>query len=264
MCIPKIIHYIWFGDNPLGEKELACIESWKKYLPDYEIKCWDESNFDVSQSEYCLQAYRAKKWAFVSDYVRLWALVNYGGIYMDTDVEVIRPLDEFLKLEAFSGFESPRLVPTGIMASKKGHPFFIKLLNDYRERSFIKNDGSYDMTTNVTAITNACIEAGLQPNNTRQTINGFTLFPKDFFCPKNNMTGKIELTDNTYTIHHFSGSWVDEPLRIVAEKKRKILSKNPKMNLNAAGLLAYLSYSISTRDFKPLINSVKKHLSNAD
>ena len=129
--IPKIIHYCWFGGNPLSDLAQKCIDSWKKYCPDYEIKEWNESNFDLNSCDYVREAYQAKKWAFVTDYVRLYAMVTEGGIYMDTDVEVIRPLDSFLSNRAFSGFEDETNIPTGIMACEKGFPLFEELLEEY-------------------------------------------------------------------------------------------------------------------------------------
>lgn len=146
--IPKIIHYCWFGGNPLPPLVQKCIKSWKKYCPDYEIVRWDESNFDISGSPlYVKQAYDKKKWAFVSDYVRLWALVNYGGVYMDTDVEVIQPIDRFLRESAFSGFEATDRIPTGIMACEKDHPTFKEWLNEYGKKLFVLDDGSVNLET---------------------------------------------------------------------------------------------------------------------
>jgi hypothetical protein len=230
--IPKKIHYIWFGGNPLTPLAEKCIGSWKKYCPDYEIIRWDESNFDVNQNRYCREAYKAKKWAFASDYARLWVLVNEGGIYMDTDVEVLQPLDKFLGLEAFSGFEADDRLPTGLMASSMHQHFFEKLLHDYDNRSFLKPDGSLDLTTNVTAITKACIDAGLVLNNAEQTVEGFTLFPSDFFCPKDWLTKEINLTENSYAIHHFDGSWAGggtklkhKVMRALGPKGVKVLKK---------------------------------------
>ena len=147
--IPKIIHYIWVGGKPLTPLAEKCIQSWKKNCPDYEIKRWDESTFDINQNQYCKEAYESKKWAFVSDYIRLKVLFEYGGIYMDTDVEVIKPLDEFLVHPAFSGFENNTQIPTGIMAAEKNNKWIENLLNDYNHRHFIKEDGSFDYTTNV-------------------------------------------------------------------------------------------------------------------
>lgn len=206
--IPKVIHYCWFGRNPLPPLAKKCIESWKKYCPDYEIKEWNESNFDINCNQYVKEAYEAKKYAFVSDYARLYALYTEGGIYMDTDVEVIKSIDEFLKYESFSGFETLDTVPTGIMGAKRQHPFFATLLEYYIDKTFIKKDGSYDMTTNVETITEYCLKNGLKTNNTLQTVNGFTLYPKEYFCPKDHRTGKICIDKNTYTIHHFAGSWM--------------------------------------------------------
>ena len=207
--IPKIIHYCWFGGKPLPKLAQKCIKSWKKYCPDYEIIEWNESNFDLNYNDYVKEAYEAKKWAFITDVVRLYALVNYGGVYMDTDVEVLKPLDSFLRLEAFSGFEAKERIPTGIMASEKGASIMVELLNDYKGVHFKNEDGTLDVTTNVTRITDACLKYGLVLNGSNQTVNGFTLFPSDYFCPKDVATRKINLTENSYTIHHFDGSWLN-------------------------------------------------------
>ncbi|MGE7614591.1 glycosyltransferase family 32 protein [Paenibacillus sp. NPDC101420] len=216
--IPKKIHYCWFGGNPLPLLAIKCIESWRKHCPDYEIIEWNETNFDIDSNEYVKQAYEAKKYAFVSDYVRLSALYHCGGIYMDTDVEVIKPLDEFLEDEAFSGFETPATVSTAIMGCKQHDPFFEILLSYYNGRKFIKSDGSYDLTTNVTVITSYCVQNGLKLNNTHQTKNGFTMYPQKYFCPKDHVSGSIELRTETYTIHHFAGSWVSSS----AKRKKKL------------------------------------------
>lgn len=220
--IPKRIHYCWFGGNPLPQLAQKCIASWKKFCPDYEIVRWDETNFDINCCAYVREAYEAKKWAFVSDVARLYALVNYGGIYMDTDVEVLHSLDDILKYEAVSGFEQPHAIPTGLMASKANHPLFAELLREYDTRCFIKEDGTYDLTTNVKYITDTCLKYGLVLNNSIQTVNGFTLFPTDYFCPIDGKTGELHLTDNTYTIHHFAGSWASPYTRFRARVYRAI------------------------------------------
>ena len=225
--IPKIIHYIWFGGNPLPEDAVKCINSWKKYCPDYEIKEWNESNFDINASGYMKEACAAKKWAFASDYARLSVLVEYGGIYMDTDVEVVKPLDEFLSLHAFSGFETEKSVPTGLMACEKGHAFFKKLLHDYDGMHFIDKNGNYDLTTNVTRITKACLDGGLILNNQKQEIDGFTLYPNDFFCPLNHDDGKLYTTDNTHTIHWFAGSWKSTEEQEAHKKAVELRKKFP-------------------------------------
>lgn len=228
MSIPKIIHYCWFGGNPLPELAQKCIASWETYCPGYKIMRWDESNFDVSYNDYVREAYEAKKWAFVSDVARLYALVNYGGIYMDTDVEVIRPLDDLLQYEAVSGFESETKIPTGLMSCRKGQSLFAELLHGYDEAHFVRPDGSYDLTTNVTRITDTCLKYGFIPNNTLQTVHGFTLLPKDYLCPMDYHTGETTITDNTLTIHHFAASWHSEEQKLSAELFRKYRKHLPE------------------------------------
>lgn len=218
--IPKIIHYCWFGGNPLPKMARKCIASWKKYCPDYKIVEWNETNFDLDLFDYVREAYNAKKWAFVSDVVRLYALVKYGGIYMDTDVEVLRPLDDLTKYKAVSGFEDVDRIPTGLMACCKGHPMFKEFLNEYSDAHFIKQSGEFDLTTNVIRITNICVRYGLKLNNQKQTVNGFTLFPSEYFCPKDCGTRILSLTSNTYTIHHFDGSWLPPKLRFKMKIKQ--------------------------------------------
>lgn len=205
--IPKVIHYCWFGNSEKPELVHKCIESWKKYCPDYEMVEWNESNFDINSYDYVREAYEEKKWAFVSDVVRLYALVNYGGIYMDTDVEVIGSLDSLLEYEAVSGFESQTEIPTGLMGSIAHQELFEEMLNEYNSVHFLKSDNGIDLTTNVTRITNTCLKYGLKQNNTLQTIKGFTLLPKDYLCPKDFETKVTTITQNTLAIHHFDGSW---------------------------------------------------------
>ena len=219
--IPKTIHYCWFGGNPKPKLARKCIKSWQKYCSNFKLVEWNEENFDISKAPlYVQQAYEAKKWAFITDYVRLYALVNYGGIYMDTDVEVVKPIDRFLEYDAVSGFESEQEIPTGMMGCVKDQPLFVELLHEYDDITFINDDGSLDVTSNVTRITNTCLKYGLVQNNTLQTVAGFTLFPKEYFCPKDNGTGEIHKTKNTYTIHHFSGSWI--PKDAMREWKKSI------------------------------------------
>ena len=250
--IPKIIHYCWFGGAPLPKLAQKCIESWKKYCPDYEIKRWDETNFDLNYNDYVHEAYAAQKWAFVTDVVRLYALVNYGGIYMDTDVEVLKPLDEFLKYEAFSGFETDKNIPTGIMASEKDQNLFKELLDEYTDAHFLKSDGTYDKTTNVMRITNTCLKYGFVSNNSFQTVKGFTLFPKDYFCPKDLLTRQINLTENTYTIHHFDGSWVGDEEKYIIDMKIK-MQKLPILN----SFSAYIAIFLGANKYRGLSAAIK-------
>lgn len=222
--IPKIIHYCWFGRNPKPKLAEKCIKSWKKHCKDYRIIEWNENNFDISSAPlYVRQAYESKKWAFVTDYVRLWAMVNYGGIYMDTDVEVIKPLNSFLEHHAFSGFEDEKHIPTGIMACEKGFPLFKVFLHYYDDASFYDENGEISYVTNVTIMTNICLERGLIENNSFQVIEGFALYPKDYFCPISYNNNVLTKTKNTVTIHWFSASWHDKETK---EKERIRRKKN--------------------------------------
>ena len=163
--------------------------SWEKYLPEYEIVKWSEENFDVNCNQYVKEAYENKKWAFIADYVRLYALYNYGGIYLDSDVEVLKPLDEFLDNEAFLGFESKDTIATAMMASVKGLPLIDELLHDYDNRKLILEDGLIDMTANTVVITETCMKYGLKKNGRKQTVGGITLYPAVYFSP--NTIGRI-------------------------------------------------------------------------
>lgn len=222
--IPKIIHYCWFGRGNMPQLAVKCIESWKKYLPEYEFKRWDEDNFDVNKYPYVKEAYENRRFAFVTDVVRLHALYTEGGIYMDTDVEVLKPLDSLLIYDAISGFETENQIPTGLMASVANHPMIGELLKEYDDIHFDMGNGHIDLTTNVERITKTFLKYGLVLNNTKQTINDFTLLPKDYLCPKSYEDGKINITDNSLTIHHFAGSWYT-PKEKFKQKIAKILGK---------------------------------------
>lgn len=227
MSIPKKIHYCWFGKKTLPPLAQKCIASWKKYLPDYEIILWNEKNFDININQYVKEAYLSQKFAFVTDYVRLYALYNYGGIYMDTDVEVLKPLDKFLEHRAFTGCESEKMCVTGIIASEQNHPWIEVLLNYYKEKNFILPNGKLDTIPNTEVITKLTIEKyGWIPKNELQILNdGLYIYPFNVFCAKNYQTGKVTITDETYTIHHFSGSWVPKSNKIKS-KIIKILGPN--------------------------------------
>ncbi len=213
--IPKKIHYCWFGRGQMPKMALKCLASWQKYLLDYELKMWNEDNFDLDMYPYVREAYDNRKFAFVTDVVRLYALFHEGGIYMDTDVEVLKSLDRFLIHTAFSGFENDINIPTGIMAAEKGSKWAKDNLDYYEGRHFVKEDGRLDLTTNVEIITNYMLPLGLKQDNTYQDFPGLiTFYPKDYFCPKSPVDEKLYLTKNSHTIHHFSGTWIPKYRRI--------------------------------------------------
>lgn len=224
--IPKKIHYCWFGRGQMPDSAKKYIESWKKFCPDYEIKEWNEDNFDINSNKYVKQAYEARKYAFVTDYVRLYALYNEGGIYMDTDVEVLKPLDRFLEHKAFSSFENNDSIPTGLMASEKNGEWVKELLDEYKDLSFIKENGELDTTTNVVRITNLTEKKyGLIRKSFFQDLGVVTLYPHEYFCPKDWDSGNIVITENSYAIHHFNGSWHSKKDKKYLRLKAKLIEK---------------------------------------
>lgn len=214
--IPKIIHYCWFGHNPLPESAVKCINSWQKYFPDYEIKEWNESSFDISSIPYTKQAYEAKKYAFVSDYARFWILYHYGGIYFDTDVEVIKPMDDIVARGPFMGIEvaakadeCPAVAPGLGLGVNPGHALYNDILEFYSSLRFKNEDGSLNQTTVVSYTTQILKEKGLSSNNEIQEVSGLWIYPVDFFNPLDSLTGRLHITENTRSIHWYMNSWSD-------------------------------------------------------
>lgn len=256
--IPKIIHYCWFGRGQMPELAIKCIESWNKYLPDYELYLWNEDNFDINSIPYVKEAYESRKFAFVTDYVRLYALYNIGGIYMDTDVEVLKSLDDLLDLPAFSGFETQTDIPTGLMASEKHGKWALEMLDYYTDRHFIKPDGSLDMTSNVLIIGSLMAQNGFILKNGHQDYKGYMhMFPKDYFCPKER-SGLLKITENTYCIHHFAGSWVNKSK---AQKVKIFITKKilgPKMTDRGIKLKQFILSSLGIKRKKGTLKFLDK------
>lgn len=211
MNIEKKIHYCWFGYGKKSEIITKCIDSWYKYLPGYEIVEWNEENFDINICQYVNEAYQAKKYAFVSDYARFYILYNYGGIYLDVDVEVLKPLDRFLEHDFFSGFESKKAVAPGlILGAKKGNNLIKEVLDSYADRKFFLDDGSLNTTTVVRYTTDILQKHGLKLNNSLQIIDGMAIYPKTYFCPLNSNSTKTDFSKDTYAIHHYAGTWLTD------------------------------------------------------
>ena len=217
--IPKIIHYCWFGKGPLPPLAEKCISSWKKYLPDYKINRWDETNYDVHSIQYISEAYNAHKYAFVSDYARFDIIYKYGGLYFDTDVELIAGIDDIIIDGPFLGFEKSSMgVNSGLgFSGEAGEPLLREILDSYLNSSFINDNGSHNLETVVDRVTKILVRKGLQIVDTKQSVGGVTIYPSDYFCPKDIKTGKLTITGNTRSIHHFDGSWI-EPWRIEVQK----------------------------------------------
>ena len=214
--IPKIIHYCWFGGNPLPPLAEKCIASWKRFLPDYEIKEWNEQNFDINIIPYTAEAYQAKKYAFVSDYARFWILYHYGGLYFDTDVEVIKPMGSIIAKGAFMGCEQDSksgielTVAPGLgLAVESKHEIYKAILEEYDSFHFLNEDGSNNDKTVVEYVTEILKKHGLRNSPGIQNINGINVYPSEYFCPRNTVTKRMHITNNTYTIHHYMASWKD-------------------------------------------------------
>ena len=212
--IPKKLHYIWIGGNKKPDSVEKYLESWRKACPDYEIIEWNESNFDMNENQYIKEAYEAKKYAFVTDYMRLAILHREGGIYLDSDVELTKSLDEYLDHDCFSGFENDVMIPTAVFGAKKGCKYIEYLLSYYNNRSFYLKNGKPDITTNVITITVMTkAKYNIKLNNTLQVIKTeddeeIVYYPFDYFCTKDFVSGEIVTTENSHAIHHFRGSWL--------------------------------------------------------
>lgn len=217
--IPKVIHYCWFGRNPLPESAKKCIASWRKFLPDYEIKEWNEDNFDVNIIPYTAEAYRMKKYAFVSDYARFWILYKYGGLYFDTDVEVIRPMDDIIARGPFMGCENAYdpskdtgattldVAPGLGLGVNPGLGLYEEILASYKDLYFLLPDGTKNQVTVVKYTTDILVGHGLKYTDQIQQCAGVWIYPKEYFCPKDYKTGKLSITPNSRCIHHYSASW---------------------------------------------------------
>lgn len=213
----KIIHYCWFGRTPLPPLALKCIESWKKYLPEYEIKEWNEDNFDVNIIPYTKEAYEAKKYAFVSDYARFWILYKYGGLYFDTDVEVIKPLDDIIAKGPFMGCEkeikdvkgaTTKAVAPGLgLGVNPGVGLYKEMLDLYTSLHFVDGKGNLNLKTVVDYTTELLCKHGLENKPGIQYVAGIYIYPVDYFCPISVDDGKLRVTSNTRTIHHYAQSW---------------------------------------------------------
>ncbi|WP_078432590.1 glycosyltransferase family 32 protein [Metabacillus halosaccharovorans] len=218
--IPKIIHYCWFGGKEKPDIVKKCIESWESHLSGYEIREWNEYNFDIESNIYVKEAYEAGKFAFVSDYARVYALFNFGGIYLDTDVEVFKPFDDLLHNDSFWGFEQENYIATSTIGTRKGNKLIQLFLDSYKEKNFINEDGSYDDLTNVAIVSEILKNKGLKMNGQYQEIEEIgTFYPQTYFSPYDYINCRKFITDNTYAMHHFYKSWLSPKTRFKSNVK---------------------------------------------
>lgn len=221
--IPKLIHYCWFGKNPHNELMLRCIESWKRLCPDYQIVEWNESNFDVNSIPYISEAYRRKKYAHVTDYARLKILYENGGIYLDTDVELIDTLDPFLTDKAFFALQKSGEVATGLgFGAEAGAPILRELMQNYEAKPR-GNSAQFFKDTCVTIDKAVFVRHGLKDEDTCQQLGDIAIYPSDYFNPKNYETEELNITENTVSIHHYGRSWHDACERIITDTYREMI-----------------------------------------
>lgn len=233
--IPKVIHYCWFGQRPLPELALKCIASWKKFLPEYEIKEWNENNFDVNQITYTTEAYQCGKFAFVSDFARFKIMYEHGGIYFDTDVEIIKPIDDIIAKGPFFGMETAwweNFCNPGLGFACQPHsPLCKEMIEQYENAKFALSNGRYNLKTVVMRFSKILQKKGFKYSNKIVEFNGTNFYPADFFCPINYHTGKINITSNTRTIHHYAASWVSENDNVSLIKKIWLFFRLPNTNI---------------------------------
>lgn len=223
MSIPKVIYYCWFGKGEMPKLAKKCIKSWKKYCPQYELVCLNEENFDINQNRYASEAYSAGKWAFVSDYARLKVLYDNGGVYLDTDVELIKPIDELIEVQGFMGLDDRGVVSTGLgFACEKGNELVGAFLKDYEDIPFIKSDGSFDLTPCPDRNQKTLLHLGMDTKLENQVFMGIKMLPEDYLCPVKYYTGKKIITENTYSIHHFCASWISATAKRTLFLKRLV------------------------------------------
>lgn len=267
--IPKIIHYCWFGRKPKPDLAVKCIESWKKFFPDYEIKEWNEENWDINCCQYVREAYDAKKWAFVSDYARFDILYRYGGIYFDTDVEVIKPMEDILNAGSFMGLEEGRLIdlvsasnskdyynknlsigkvnPGLGMAAVPGLDLFGEIISQYKKRHFKIGENKYDVSTVVEFVTGIIIHKKIEMHGSIAKCEGINIYEKDYFCPKDYITGELNVSANTRTIHHYTASWITPTIMKIVKIRTSCKKKYGEKLGNIIGRVITVPLSIKNK-----------------
>ena len=237
--IPKKIHYCWFGKGKKPESFYVFFETWKHFMPNYEIIEWNETNFDVSKCNYVAEAYQAKKYAFVSDYVRIYALRKEGGIYFDTDVEVVKSFDMLLDNDFFIGYECENRLGTSVIGSVKGFWLLDKLLEYYEITHFKKPNGDYNFMPNTDLISNYITRSGIVLDNMQKIDKGIALYDYVYFSPYNSLTNKFTKSEKTYSIHRFTGSWFPKYFLMERSFWKALNMRNMKICLRIVNLFRH-------------------------
>lgn len=267
--IPRVIHYCWFGKNKMPDSAIKCIESWKKYCPNYKIIQWNENNYNIEKCEYIKEAYKCKKWAFVSDYARFDVLNQYGGIYFDTDVELVKPIEDIIENGNFMGMEEDlslnkiitdkTVINPGLgLAVKSDNKLLKEILKIYEKSKFIMEDGSYNPKTVVDFTTTLFMKYGFINKNIEQQIEDFTIYPKEYFCPMNYNTGFINITKNTHSIHHYTASWKNLKEQKIHKIEQKMLIKKMTSKIVKTGLWKIVKHLYTDGYKKTFQKSIKK------
>ena len=265
--IPKKIHYCWFGRNPKSKMAQKCIKSWKQYCPDYEIIEWNEDNYDLSQAPlYVQQAYEARKWAFVTDYVRLQVVYENGGIYLDTDVELTKNLDDLLCYQAYFGFENGNNIATGLgFGAIQGCYIVKEIMEQYSDISFYKDDGSFDTTPCPARNTKVFMEHGLVQDDSRQMLDGSILIlPTIYLCPYDFISTEMKRSKETMSIHWYGASWQSIEEKRWTEDERKHVKKEKRILFLLTMRYKLLTMILGEDRYRRIKSYLKGDKQNAD
>lgn len=243
--IPKIIHYCWFGKGEMSETDKACLDSWREVLPDYQIKRWDESNFDVNCCEYAREAYKAKKWAYVSDCARYMILDKEGGLFLDTDVRVLKSYNPLLKEQCFLGVERPNysVAPGLVIGTVPGHHMIKEMVNVYEHTKFLNPTEVPKAPTSPDYITELLKNYGFVQENKLQHLKDVTIYPYEYFAPMDSVTGLTNISNETYSVHLYNTSWETDDVRLWHERRYKL---NRRFGVKV-GRYIYLIWSLPSR-----------------
>ena len=245
--IPKILHYCWFGGTELPELEASCVATWNDVMPDYEIRRWDESNFDVNSCAFVHEAYEQKMFAFVSDYARYVILRDNGGIFLDTDVKLLKPFDDLLSNNGFCGYmqDNEHVNPGLVLACKPQLSLFSEVVSRYESLHFSQSENRINPLSSPRVLTKLLTERyGLKCDGSYQELDGgFIVYPSEYFDPLDSHTGVENVTNNTYSVHLYSGTWLSPAKKYRVEMRKRLAPKiGPRLSWFISSALSVLKY----------------------